>query len=64
MGPVESLTIYSDYKEFGGSLMATRMTQEALGIRTVLTLESVVFDDVKAEELVPPPEVRALIRPG
>jgi hypothetical protein len=61
MGPIERLSLYSDYKQFGMALMATKVTQEVRGTISVFTLESVTFDDVKPEELAPPPEVRALI---
>jgi hypothetical protein len=64
MGAVDNLLLYSEYKEFGGALFATRVVQEVLGIRQVHTLESVVFDDVKPEEFDLPPAVKALIPPA
>jgi hypothetical protein len=63
MGSVDNVSLYSDYKEFGGMLLASKTVSESLGQRRVITVEGVVFDEVKPAELELPPQVKALIRP-
>lgn len=45
MGTIELTTVMSDWKEFGGIKVATRMTQSAMGQEQVLRVSDVVFDD-------------------
>ncbi len=63
LGLVDNVTLYSDYKNFGGAMLASRIVSEMRGIRQIRTIESVSFDDVQPDELALPPQVKALIKP-
>jgi hypothetical protein len=63
MGTVPSVTtVLSDYKEFGGVLMATRATQRAMGLESVLTIERVEHEPLPAETFAVPPAIAALLK--
>ena len=49
-GAVEVTSRYEDYAAFGGSLVATRTVQRSPGFELVLTVESVVYDDVDDDQ--------------
>jgi hypothetical protein len=59
MGEIEQTTLLSAYKDFKGMKRPTTMVIEAQGQQQVLTISDVIFDDVKDEELVLPPEIQA-----
>jgi hypothetical protein len=61
MGEIPVLTLFNDYKKFGDVMVATKMTQEAMGQQQILTVSSVVFGD-GTEVVAPPPAVQALIK--
>lgn len=63
MGPVDNLVTYTDYKDFGGILFATKATQSVLQQVQVVTLVSVEYDTVKPEEFELPAPIKALIKP-
>ena len=61
MGEIPVLTLFSEYKKFGDVMVATKMTQEAMGQQQILTVSSVEFGDGK-EVVAPPAAVQALIK--
>lgn len=61
MGEIPVLTLFNDYKKFGDVMVATKMTQEAMGQQQILTVSSVVFGD-GTEVVAPPAAVQALIK--
>jgi hypothetical protein len=61
MGEIPVLTLFNDYKKFGDVMVATKMTQEAMGQQQILTVSSVEFGDGK-EVVAPPAAVQALIK--
>jgi hypothetical protein len=61
MGSMQATNHFSEYREFGGVLLPTRMTQEAMGMQQVMTITSVEFDGVDAADLEPPAEIHALM---
>lgn len=62
MGPTKATHLLSDYREFGGVKIATRVVQRAMGTEQVITLSSVEFDTVPASAFEPPPEIKALLK--
>lgn len=61
MGSVEVTTSYSDYREFGGVRMPTRMTQAVMGQQQILSVTDVQYDAVDASAFELPAEIRALV---
>jgi hypothetical protein len=61
-GPVESLTIFGDYKQFGPLRLASRVAQRQPGLETVLTIVAIDFDSVDSTATAAPEAVRALRR--
>jgi hypothetical protein len=61
MGTMETQTLQSEYKDFGGRKLATKMTQSMMGQEQVLTITSVEFDKVDATTFDPPPAIKTLI---
>ncbi len=61
LGEIPIHVSISDYKEFAGSLMATKMKQSAMGQSFEFTLESVEYDVVPADAFAVPKEIQALI---
>ena len=64
MGDVPVVTLFNDYKKFGEVMVATKMTQEAVGQQQILTVSSVVFGDGAGVVIAPPAAVKALIKPA
>jgi hypothetical protein len=62
MGPVKATHITTDYKEFHGVKVATRIIQRLMGTEQVITIDSVEFDKVDPAVFVPPPSIQALIK--
>ncbi len=58
-GPVTS--IVSDYKDFGGQLLATKTKVRASGQEFVILIESVEFDTATPTTFTPPVEIQRLI---
>ena len=46
MGAADTTVVLSDYKEFGGVLVAGKTTINAGGMEIETTIESVTYDDV------------------
>lgn len=63
MGTVETSTTLSDYKEFGGVLLATSTTTNipSFGVEFVQTIESVTFDDDDPSAFEPSDAIKALL---
>lgn len=64
MGSVEMTSVMSDYKEFGGIVMPTRIVQRAAGTEQIMVIDSVEYDAVDASAFEPPPEIKALLTSG
>jgi hypothetical protein len=56
--------VHSDYRDFGGVVLASRTVVRQNAVEVVLTLESVEFDTVTEEDVQPPLEVRELLAPA
>jgi hypothetical protein len=61
MGSNRVTTHLSDYREFGGVMMPTRVVQDLGAMQQVLTIQSVEFGSVAEAELAPPAEIHALM---
>lgn len=61
MGSMQATSHFSDYREFGGVRMPTRMVQETMGMQQVMTVTSVEFDGIDPAALEPPAEIHALM---
>ena len=59
-GSGDAVTLYADYRDFGGIRMPTRMTTQALGMEQVITIRDVKFE-VDDAALEPPPAIRTLL---
>ena len=62
MGPMTVTQVHSDYKKFGGMLLATTMKQTAMGVEQVLQITSVEFDNVSPSMFDLPAPIKALIK--
>ncbi len=59
--PVE--TVVSDYKDFGGILMPTKMMSSAAGQEFTMSIQSVkVNEAIPADKFDPPAEIKALLK--
>lgn len=61
MGSGPFTTVSSDYKEFGGQLLATRTQVRQSGVEIQLLFASVEYDTATPETFVPPIEIRKLL---
>jgi hypothetical protein len=59
-GPMQIVTIFTDYKEFGGLKLWTRQLQTINGNDQFITIENVEFDKASKAEYGLPAEVAAL----
>jgi len=64
LGTVASTTVFAEYGEKGGRLLATRTIVRQTGQEIVLTVDSVELDTLGPEAFLPPPEVQALLAPA
>ncbi len=62
MGPVTATHIASDYRAFGGTKIATKITQKVMGTEQVITITSVDFDPIDKAQFTPPAAIQALIK--
>lgn len=61
MGALDVATLMSDWKEFGGLRVATRLRQQAMGQEQVMVINDVRFDDASdAAQFALPPAVKAI----
>jgi hypothetical protein len=63
MGPLEMVTVLSDYKEFGGMRSATRVVQRNPQFEVVLALVSVEYDTIDSAAVDLPESVKAMVKP-
>ncbi len=61
MGDLEITTVLSDYKEFGGMQMATKMVQKFGPQEVIITIDSVEVNSVDDSVFAPPAAIKALI---
>ena len=61
MGTVEVTNLVSEYKDFGGQKIATRLTQQAMGQEQVLVLTSVDYDAAPDSTFRMPAAIKALV---
>jgi hypothetical protein len=61
MGSVQATNHFSEYRDFGGVMMPTRMVQETMGMQQVMTITSVEFDGIDAADVAAPAEIHALM---
>jgi hypothetical protein len=61
LGPVTSTTMITDYKQFGGVLMASRISQKMAGVETIVTMEEMEFNTVDPSVFDLPQEVKTLL---
>jgi hypothetical protein len=61
MGTVEVTNLISDYKDFGGQKIATRLTQQVMGNEQVLIINTVDYDVAEASTFEMPPAIKALV---
>jgi hypothetical protein len=61
MGVLESVTLYDNYREFGGVQMPTRVTVQVMGMEQIISIREVTFDSVDEAAFTPPAEIRALV---
>lgn len=62
MGEIPVITLFSDFKKFGGVTVPTKTVQELMGQQQILTIASVEFGDGAGVVIVPPAAVVALIK--
>ena len=63
MGRMEMVTVLSDYKEFSGMRMATRVVQRNPQFDVVLTILMVEYDTIDSSAVALPESVKALVKP-
>lgn len=61
-GPVPTSNRFSEYSEFGGVKVATRITTQQAGIESVIEINSVTFDDVSKDAFELPVVIKALVK--
>ena len=61
MGEIPTVTDFSDYREFHGMMLPTRMVQRTMGMEQVMEIISVTVDDADADDLAPPAQIRTLL---
>lgn len=63
MGAMESTSIISDYKDFGGILVATKTVQRTMGMEQIISVANVMYDPVDPSVFALPKEIQALVTP-
>jgi hypothetical protein len=61
MGSVETTTIMTDYRDFGGVLTPTTITQNMMGMQQIMGVTSVEYDAVDPSAFALPAEIHALM---
>ena len=61
MGTMEVTNLVSDYKDFGGQKIATRLTQQAMGQEQVLVITTVDYDAAPDSTFAMPAAIKALV---
>jgi len=63
LGKLEMVTILSEYKEFGGVRVATRVVQQNPQFNVVLSIALVEYDTIDSTAVALPESVKALVKP-
>jgi hypothetical protein len=61
MGTIDVTNLISDYKDFGGQKVATRLTQQVMGNEQVLIISSVDYDAADPAVFEMPAAIKALV---
>jgi hypothetical protein len=61
MGTVDVTNLISDYKDFGGQKIATRLTQQVMGNEQVLIINTVDYDVAEPATFEMPAAIKALV---
>jgi hypothetical protein len=61
LGEIPTTTVFSDFKEFGGLVMPTRHVQQIMGMKTVLTIDSVRTNLASLPSFAPPAAVQQIV---
>jgi hypothetical protein len=61
MGSMPVTTRLTEYREFGGMRLPTRLVQQVAGIEQITTIEAVHYDVVEESAIRMPPQIRALV---
>jgi hypothetical protein len=62
MGSVPAVTVFGEYKDFGGLKTPVTARQRAMGIESVLTVSTIDYDAVPAGAFATPPQIAALLK--
>jgi hypothetical protein len=62
MGAMETTTVLSDYKDFGGILAPSRMVQRVMGMEQIITVTAIDYDAVDPAVFALPDEITALLK--
>ena len=62
-GRVETTSVFTDYKEFSGLRVATRVVQRNPQFELIITVLTLEFDTVDEAAILPPESIRVLIKP-
>jgi zinc protease len=61
LGPITATSLVTDYKQFGDLFMPSRITQKAMGVETVMTIQEMEYDKVDPAVFDLPEPVKALL---
>ena len=62
MGAMTVTTVEQDYRRFGNLLVPTMVSAQLAGVKQVITITSIEFDNVAASVFEPPAEIKALLK--
>lgn len=62
MGPLPAITVFGEYKDFGGVKLATRIVQKVMGVEQIMTVTTVEHDKVDASAFALPAPIKALVK--
>ncbi|HET6680219.1 MAG TPA: hypothetical protein VFG84_03405 [Gemmatimonadaceae bacterium] len=61
MGSMEATTLLSEYKDFGGRKVPTKLVQSSMGQEQVVTITAIEYDSVPDSVFEAPPAVKAIL---
>jgi hypothetical protein len=61
MGGVEAVSVMSDYRDFGGVMVATNIVQRVMGMEQIMTVDDIVYDAVDPSVFALPDEIKTLL---
>jgi len=61
MGGIEAVTVYDEYRDFGGVTLPAKVTQRLMGMAQVMTTDSVEWDNVDPAVFALPDQIKALL---